>query len=100
MRVKIAKKLEIPSEGVKTFSFRGKKITVALVDGSFYAFDDACTHAECSLGEGFLIGERIVCPCHGAEFDIRTGEALSPPAETPLRTYRVEIEKDYLLIEL
>ena len=42
------------------------------------AFDDTCTHEECSLAEGELDGAVIVCPCHGSEFDVRTGDVLTP----------------------
>ena len=58
----------------------GTRITVANVDGVFYAFDDACTHEQCSLAEGNLEGTKVICACHGAEFDVRTGEVLAPLA--------------------
>ena len=77
----------------------GTRITVANVDGVFYAFDDACTHEHCSLSEGNLEGTKVICACHGAEFDVRTGEVLAPPAKVPLRVYRVRVADDALQIE-
>ena len=78
----------------------GTRIAVANVDGIFYAFDDACTHEQCSLAEGDLEGAKVICACHGAEFDVRTGEVLAPPATAPLRVYPVRVSDDALHIEV
>lgn len=78
----------------------GRRIAVANVDGVFYAFDDACTHEQCSLAEGDLEGTKVICACHGAEFDVRTGEVLAPPAKVPLRKYPVRVADDTLQIEV
>lgn len=57
-------------------------------------FRDQCTHARCRFSEtGEIVdGTVLVCNCHGAEFDLVTGEVLEPPAEVPLdvRTLRVD----------
>ena len=63
------------------------------VDGHVYALDDMCTHAEASLSEGEVYDCKIECPLHGAEFDIKTGQAVTPPATKDVKTYDV-IEKD------
>ncbi|MQF98447.1 MAG: Rieske 2Fe-2S domain-containing protein [SAR202 cluster bacterium] len=75
------------------------KVVIAHVEGVLYAFDEECTHAGCGLSDGDLDGNIIQCPCHGAEFDIRTGEVTSPPAVEPLKTYQVRVEGDDILIE-
>ncbi len=62
-----------------------------LEDGSFAAFDDTCTHEECSLSGGDLEGDRVVCFCHGSEFDVRTGAVLQGPADEPVRVYETRI---------
>ena len=78
----------------------GTRIAVANVDGVFYAFDDTCTHEQCSLAEGDIEGTKVICACHGAEFDVRTGEVLAPPAKAPLRVYPVRVADDALQIEV
>ena len=78
----------------------GTRIAVANVDGVFYAFGDACTHEQCSLTEGELEGAKVICACHGAEFDVRTGEVLAPPAKVPLKVYPVRVVGDVLQIEV
>ncbi len=63
------------------------------VDGTFFAVDDVCSHAEASLSEGELDPDNctIECPMHGSCFDLRTGEPLSLPAYDPIRVYRVDV---------
>ena len=60
-----------------------------LQDGPLAAFQEWCTHEECQLSEGDLEGERVVCYCHGAEFDIRTGAVLAGPATEPIEIYEI-----------
>lgn len=62
------------------------------VDGEYLATQDTCTHAEASLSEGDLDGAVVICPLHGAEYDVRTGAALCFPATQALRTYPVKVE--------
>jgi 3-phenylpropionate/trans-cinnamate dioxygenase ferredoxin component len=74
-------------------------IAVFNVDGAFFAISDICTHAEASLSEGQVDGRTIECPLHGACFDLRTGEALTPPATEPVQTYAVVLQDDDVLVE-
>jgi cytochrome P450/nitrite reductase/ring-hydroxylating ferredoxin subunit len=66
-----------------------RAVCLGRVDGAWVAFDDTCTHEECPLSDGELDGDVIVCPCHGSEFDLRTGDVLTPPALDPLPIYEV-----------
>ena len=63
-----------------------------------FAVEDTCSHSKASLSEGELNGYRIECWLHGAEFDLRTGEAVVPPAVAPLKRFVVERNSDQLLI--
>lgn len=76
----------------------GKRILLCNVDGEFYAVDDQCTHGDASLYLGCLKGERIHCSLHGGEFNVKTGEAVMEPAEVPLKTYAVSLEKGRIYI--
>jgi len=92
---------EIPMDGIKAIDVRGTRIAVANVGGAYYAFDDACTHEQCSLAEeGELAGTTLTCTCHGSEFDVRTGKVLAPPATAPVKAYRTRVEGDALQIEM
>ncbi len=84
---------DIPSGSMKTVILSGKKLSIANVDGEFFAIDDACSHAQCSLGtEGFIDGTVVTCGCHGATFDVRSGKVMSLPATTDVATYQTKVD--------
>lgn len=78
----------------------GKTICVARVGDQVFAVDDTCSHADASLSEGDVTDFKIECWLHGAEFDLRTGEALTPPAVAPLHTYGVHVDGDSVTVEI
>jgi nitrite reductase/ring-hydroxylating ferredoxin subunit len=98
--VTVSKASEISAGNLVAFNVRGTRVAVANVGGTYYAFDDTCTHEQCSLAEGDLAGATVTCMCHGAEFDVRTGEVLTPPAPLPVKVYRIRVEGDALQIEV
>ena len=73
-------------------------LVIANLDGQFYAVEDVCTHDGGPLGEGKLDGCELICPRHGARFDVRTGAATRMPAIEPAPTYKVQVEDDVVLI--
>jgi 3-phenylpropionate/trans-cinnamate dioxygenase ferredoxin subunit len=77
----------------------GQPVLVVRCGDAVYAVDDVCTHDGERLGGAEIESCQIICPRHGARFCLRTGEALTPPAYEPLRTYSVRIEADRILIE-
>ena len=78
----------------------GKTICVARVGDEVFAIDDTCSHSDASLSEGDVTDFKIECWLHGAEFDLRTGDALTPPAVAPLRTYDVHVDGDSVTVEI
>ncbi len=96
----LCKTSDIPPGTGKQFEANGKTIAVFNVDGKFYAIDDTCTHAAASLSEGTIEGCEVVCPWHGATFDLQSGKASSLPAVKGVQTYPVMIEEDTLKIEV
>jgi 3-phenylpropionate/trans-cinnamate dioxygenase ferredoxin component len=70
------------------------------VDGKLYAIEDICTHDGGELDQGELEENRIVCPRHGATFDVTTGAVLTLPAIIPLRTFEVRIEGDSVYVSV
>ena len=78
----------------------GKTICVARVGDEVFAIDDTCSHSDASLAEGDVTDFKIECWLHGAEFDLRTGDALTPPAVAPLRTYGVHVDGDSVTVEI
>lgn len=71
-------------------------IKIALVrDGDVvYAIKDACSHADVALSEGEVSGCTLECWLHGSQFDLRTGEPLSPPATSPVPIFATRLQSD------
>ena len=70
----------------------GREILICRTRDGVFAIDDQCSHAEARLCEGRLRGIRVICPLHGAAFDVRSGAVLKGPARLPIRTYPVRCE--------
>jgi 3-phenylpropionate/trans-cinnamate dioxygenase ferredoxin subunit len=77
----------------------GAPIVIARCGNDLYAVDDRCTHDGEALDGAEIESCQIICPRHGARFCLRTGEALTPPAYEPLRTYAAREENGRLLLE-
>jgi 3-phenylpropionate/trans-cinnamate dioxygenase ferredoxin subunit len=69
----------------------GKPIVVMNISGIIYAIGDLCTHDDGPLGEGEVDGFEIICPRHGARFDLRNGKAVSLPAVTDTTWYQTRV---------
>jgi nitrite reductase/ring-hydroxylating ferredoxin subunit len=78
----------------------GKRIAVFNVDGTFYAIGDTCTHKGGPLSQGKVQDWTVTCPWHGAQFDIRTGNVLTPPAPSGVPSYKVVVEGDEIKVEV
>jgi 3-phenylpropionate/trans-cinnamate dioxygenase ferredoxin component len=89
---------DVPEGEMRAYQVGGEDVAVANVDGTFFAFGDVCTHAQCSLAEGDLDGTTVTCVCHGSEFDVTTGDVLGGPAVEPVQSYEVSTEGDELKI--
>ena len=76
------------------------EILLCNVDGKIYAIEDVCTHDGGPLDQGTLEGACVVCPRHGATFDVRTGDALTLPAVMPVQTFAVEVEADRIYVDV
>src|SRR4051794_10263040 len=60
----------------------------------FYALHDRCSHRGCSLSDGTIEGDAIVCGCHGSRFDRRDGSVLQGPATAPQPAFEVRVRDE------
>jgi len=90
--VKVAHTEELPEGELLAVEVDGRALVLARSGGAVYALDGICTHREALLAEGSLYEECLMCPVHGGEYDVRTGEAITAPALEPLRTHEVKVE--------
>ncbi len=81
----------LPPGSLRACTIDGRELVVCHGKDGLYALDNTCTHAYARLSEGRLRGVRLVCPLHGAAFDVRDGRVLGAPASKPLVTHRVRV---------
>jgi len=99
-------KSEVSVGGLKLVQVDGKDLVITNVDGNFYALHNWCTHEEGNLSEGELKKNVLVCPEHGAQFDVTTGKVLlGPDGESadsiqPEKSYKVVVQGNNLMVEI
>ncbi len=96
---RVAKLSEIAPGSTRLVVVDSMGILLCNAGGQIYAIEDVCTHDGGPLDQGELEGECIVCPRHGATFDVRTGDALTLPAVVPVMTFPVSIEGDDVFVD-
>ncbi|WP_051298461.1 non-heme iron oxygenase ferredoxin subunit [Arthrobacter castelli] len=69
-------------------------------DGEIHALGDTCSHADISLAEGDVEDCSIECWGHGSQFDLRTGDPLSPPAFEPVPVFGLAIEDSNVYVDI
>ncbi|HEY2532630.1 MAG TPA: non-heme iron oxygenase ferredoxin subunit [Xanthobacteraceae bacterium] len=75
-------------------------LAVFNVAGEFFVTDDLCTHGPGSLSEGYIEDDVVECNFHNGQFNIRTGEVVSPPCMVPIKTYPVIVVDGKVTIEM
>jgi 3-phenylpropionate/trans-cinnamate dioxygenase ferredoxin subunit len=76
----------------------GTPIVILNITGQYYAIADVCSHDDGPVGEGYLEGFEIICPRHGARFDVRTGKVIALPAFVDIPAYPVRLIGDQIEI--
>jgi len=94
--IRIAKAADVPDGERLFFELEGQPIVLFVLNGEYLAIADKCSHDDGPVGEGELEGEEIICPRHGARFNIRTGKVLSFPAVKDIQSYEVRVKDDYI----
>jgi nitrite reductase/ring-hydroxylating ferredoxin subunit len=82
---------ELPVGSMRACVIGGREIVLCHTREGVFALDNICTHAHARLCEGRLRATRLVCPLHGASFDVRDGRVLGPPAAVPLPIHAARI---------
>jgi nitrite reductase/ring-hydroxylating ferredoxin subunit len=91
---------ELGEGTMRACTLGGHEIVLCRTKEGVFALDNICTHAYARLNEGRLRGTRLICPLHGASFDVRDGRVLGAPATRPLATHPVRISGDCVEISV
>jgi nitrite reductase/ring-hydroxylating ferredoxin subunit len=88
-----------PGSAIKVET-EGLVLAVFNVGGEFFVTDDCCTHGPGSLSEGYIEDDVVECNFHNGQFNIRTGEVVSPPCMVPVKTYPALVVDGKVTIEV
>ena len=93
---------ELPPGSVKIVTAGSLQIGVYNLNGTLCAIEDRCSHDDGPLCEGDFDAEEgvVVCPRHGATFDICSGRPLTLPAYEPVETFPVSVEDGIVKVEV
>ena len=96
--MKVAQTSDLPPGATKQVEVDGELVALINADGEICAIGGECTHAGAYLADGYLDGDSLECPLHGACFNIRTGEVETPPAFEDVPVYQVKVEGSDILL--
>ncbi|MBI4443535.1 MAG: non-heme iron oxygenase ferredoxin subunit [Acidobacteria bacterium] len=97
--VKVAAVSDVQPGNVKEYTVNGRTIALCNVEGTFYALDNVCVHRGGPLGQGYIDGDKVECPWHGWQYDVKTGAVTFNPS-AKVATYEVKIEGSDVLVAL
>lgn len=95
----VAHEEDITAGNMKSFVIEDEPVTIYRLDDSWFATSDICTHQQCSLSEGEIDGDEVICECHGGAFDIRSGKATRMPCAIPVQTYPVRLSAGVIEVD-
>ncbi len=112
--LKLGKVGELEDGAMKSVSTKQGEFLLARVGNNYYAADSRCPHMKGKLAQGTLEETVVTCPMHGSQFDLKNGKVVRWlrgtgvlsrvgrvfKSATNLKTYRVQVKDDQLLIEL
>jgi 3-phenylpropionate/trans-cinnamate dioxygenase ferredoxin subunit len=91
---------DLPAGERLFIEFGDYPIVILNIAGEFFAIADVCTHDNGPLGEGEIEDHEIICPRHGARFDIRTGDVQALPAVKSVPSFPVRVRQGMIEIGL
>ena len=99
--IPVAQVAELPNGGRLFLEIDGARLVLFQIAGGYFAIADRCSHDNGPLGEGELEPPHtIICPRHGARFDLRDGRVLTLPAVEDIASYPVRVRDGQIEIGL
>jgi 3-phenylpropionate/trans-cinnamate dioxygenase ferredoxin subunit len=82
---------QIPAGERLFIEVNGNSIVLINLAGKLFAIGDVCSHDNGPVGDGEIDNNEIICPRHGARFDIRNGKVTCLPALVDIPAYPVRV---------
>lgn len=100
MWVKLLDSEALPDGEMAPAQYEDVSVALYRIEGVVHATANVCTHQYALMTDGYFDGAMIECPLHQALFDVKTGEAIEGPVNTPLRCYPVDERADGIYVEI
>lgn len=100
MWYRVAAAADIAEGRMLAFDIGGREVLVCHSREGWFALDNICTHAYGRMSEGRLRGCRLICPLHGASFDVRDGSVLGAPATAPLARHPLRLVDGHVEVSI
>ncbi len=91
---------EIEEKAFRCFVVEGVALVVCRFRNEYFAVENLCSHALATFDDGRMRGYRLMCPLHGATFDIRDGAVTGAPATRPIRSFPVQVVEGQVEVDL
>ena len=91
---------DMPERQPVCFTIEGHEIVLCRVKDEFFCVENRCSHALSTFNDARLRGYLLLCPLHGASFDVRAGQVCGPPAVRPIRSYTVRVKGGWVEVLL
>ncbi|MBF0420078.1 MAG: Rieske 2Fe-2S domain-containing protein [Magnetococcales bacterium] len=88
-----------PPGTLKPLIVDGLEVLIVNLGGVFYGLEDCCSHDGDHLSDGDMEDGAIICPRHGARFDLKTGAVLSPPAYEDINVVPVRVSHGMIQVQ-
>ena len=89
--VDVARTDELAPGATRSAAVAGFELLICRAGDEYFAIENKCSHTGALLTRARLRGDCIVCPVHGARFQLRDGKHLTPPASSGLRTFATRV---------
>lgn len=91
---------ELPPGQMRCVEIAGVSVLLVNAKDGVYALHNVCSHAYARMDEGRLRGYRVICPLHGASFDVRSGAVLGAPATEPLQSFPARVVDGHIEVQV
>ena len=98
--IKVATISDLADEGKVLLEVEDRLVVLVRVENEYHCIDDVCTHDSGPLADGELDGCHLICPRHGARFDVRDGSAVTMPATQATDAHEVKVEGEDIYVKI
>jgi len=98
--VRVASTRDVAPGAMKGITADSTEILLVNLAGTYFAIGNICRHMGCRISMGTLSGDVVTCPCHGSQYNVKTGTIVRGPTIEPEPPYEVRVEDDQILVRI